>query len=339
MRVSVLFLALLGVGCPGSPDANVPPEIDLSEALEHEEEGNKVEAVRELADLVEQLVESGRTDVRAHAAWARILGSLRRLKVGAVLAQAPPETRQRCKSLEPWLGASGPSFLCAGIAGHWARVLSLGAEAPVLAEAAATIADILSEKVDDPTLRRGRVESVSDLSERLYRRSLVEAASEYARYALSRVPAESEQTVKDAVTRSTRLLRRLGRELRELSELPGVLPEAANRWQEHASRADAAALALRSEKGGAYPVTNELRQDVEIDSTGLLKAATASHNKANDLLIRRADAGETLDALERALRHYVAARECLVEPTALQKRELNVMANVADSLRSLAFEN
>jgi hypothetical protein len=325
--VAACFLLL--AGCRGGPDVVQPEEIDLTTAQRLESEGKALEAIVEHARLVQELTTSGRTDWRAHVAWGRILGSLHRMKAGEKLAQADPETRKQCAALEAWCTGAGPGVLSTGAAGHWSQVLSLGAEPPILAEAAGSIADLFAEKIEDPALRRGRIEQEGALAERLYRRSLAQAAAEYARYAMSRAGPKSP----DAVARASRLSKRLAREIREFAGMPRIIPARAARWLERAAEADAQALE------GEFPLSNDLRQAIEIDTAGLLKAAIDHVNKANDLLSRRADPGEILESLERALRNFVAARECLVEPSTLQKKELDVMPIAADALRSLAFEN
>ncbi len=329
-------VALLLAGCQSGPDQKPASDIDLSNARRLESEGKKLEAIVEYARLVDELNKSGRTDARAHAAWGRILQTLHRLKFEEILARATAETRKRCASLEPWMSTGGHLFLSAGAAGRWNQVLSLGADQPLLAEAAGAIAGLLAEKVDDRPLRRGRLDPEGDESERLYRLALAQAASDYALYALGRATNRTPESV----TGTAGLLRRLGREFRELSARPGVRPESAARWAEKAAAADASAMSLeRLPAGEAVPLSNDLRQAVELDTNGLLRAATESNNKANDLLSRRATDEEILDALERALRHFAAARESLVEPSAVQKRTLDVMSIAADALRSLAFED
>jgi len=333
-RCAVAILALLLAGCPSSPDPQHPPEIDLSKARQLEAKGRTLDAIVEYAGLVDELAQSGRNDAQAHAAWARILESLRRLKVGEILSKAPAHERKKCASLEAWCLPAGPSFLVAGAAGRWNQVLSLGAEPALLSEAATAIAKILTEKLDDRSLRRGRLVPEGEVSERLYRRFLAEAASDYIRYALARTPP----TLQGEVARGVEMLRRLGREFRELAALPGVRPEVSARWAERATEADALALTLKSDRAGAIPMSNDLRQAVELDTNGLLRAAVENHNKANDLLSRRAAEEEILELLERCQRYFVTARECLVEPSALQKRTLDVMPIAADALRGLAFE-
>lgn len=335
IRPVVAACFLLLAGCAGGPDVVQPEEIDLTTAQRLETEGKTLEAIVEHARLVQELTSSGRSDARAHAAWGRILGSLHRMKAGEKLAEADPETRKQCASLEAWCTGAGPGVLSTGAAGHWSRVLSLGAEPPILVEAAGSIADLFAEKIENPTLRRGRMELAVELADRLYRRSLAHAAAEYARYALSRAGPKNP----DAVARVSKLLKRLAMETRELAGLPGVLPARATRWLERAAEADAQALEVVSNPANEFPLSNELRQVIEVDTAGLLKSAIDNVNKANDLLSRRADPGEILESLERALRNFVAARECLVEPSTLQKKELDVMPIAADALRSLAFEN
>jgi hypothetical protein len=333
MRPVISLLALLLAACPGGPEIQAPPEIDISAALRFEEEGKKADALLEHARLIRELNASGRSDARFHAAWARILGSLRRIKVRETLAGASPAVQQRCEELKRWCSPEGPAFLGAGAASHWTQVLALGAEPPILAEGAGAIADLLAEKLEDKTARRGRIEPEGELSERLYRRYLAQAASEFARYAVNR------GGTRESAARAIRLLRRLAREIRELAGLSGVLEGPAARWAELADQADAAAIALRPSRGGDPAFSNTLRQEVEADSAGLLNAAIENLNKANDLLSRRADESEILDSLERALRHFVTARECILEPSPNQKRTLDVMSIAADALRHQAFKN
>lgn len=311
----------------------MPPDFDLSAARRLEAQGKTLDAIVEYARLVDELNKTGRADARSHAAWGRILGALYRLKLADSLAQAPAPVKGKCASLEPW---RAPPFLSAGAAGHWIHVLNLGAEPAGLAEAAGSVADSLSEKLELRLLRRGRLEPEGEVSERLYRRYLAEAAAGYARYALSRTIPKTPE----AVARAANLLRRLATELRELSALPGIRPGPAARWAERAAQAEAAAVALSSDRTGAnVPLANDLRLAVEQDANGLLKAAIDHANKANDLLSRRAAEEEILDALERSLQNFTAARECLVEPSAVQKRTLDVMSIAADTLRTLTFQN
>jgi hypothetical protein len=332
-RLAAAALALLLAGCPSGPDPRLPPDFDLSAARRLESQGKTLDAIVEYARLVDDLNRSGRVDIRAQTAWARILGSLYRLKLGEALAQAPPAVKAKCASLEPWCS---PPFLSAGAAGHWIQVLNLGAEPAAMAEAAASVAESLSEKLEQRPLRRGRLEPEGDVSERLYRRYLAEGAAGYARYAVSRTIPKTPE----AVARAADPLRRLARELRELSALPGVRPGPAARWAERATEADAAAITLTADRTGAnVPLANDLRLAVEQDANGLLKTAIDHANKANDLLSRRAAEEEILDALERSLQCFTAARECLVEPSVIQKRTLDVMSIAADTLRSLAFQN
>ena len=331
MRATPL-LALLLLGCPGGPDQSLPPEIDLTTARRHEEYGRTYEALAEYAARVEDLIESKRTDIRAQVGWGRILSSLKRLKFDeSMLAKAPPVLRTNLARLKPW---STPTFLSAGAAGRWSQVLALGAEPPILAEAAGHIADLLAEKLDDRSLRRGRLEPEGDVSEKLYRRSLAHAASDYAQYAVCRLdPPQPEVTA-----RAVKLLRRFGQECRELAALPKVRTGPAERWAQQATDADAAALAIRRDRDkNVEPPSNPLRLLVESDAAGLLKTAVEDVNKANDMLSRRADENEILETQERALRNFVAARECLLEPSPIQKRTLDVMPMAADDLRSLAF--
>ncbi|HKS15680.1 MAG TPA: hypothetical protein VJU16_00045 [Planctomycetota bacterium] len=333
-RLAAAAFALLLAGCPGGPDPLQPTEIDLTEARRLESAGKPIDALVEYARLVDELRKSSRGDVRAHAAWARILESLRRLKVGEALAKAPRETRERCASLVAWCSPAGPAFLGAGAAGHWNQVLSLGAEPALLGEAAAGIGGLLAEKLDDRSLRRGRLEPEGDVSERLYRRFLAEAAADYLRYSLSRVPPKDPQDFERAVT----CLQRLARELRQLAELPWVRKGPAARWVERAAEADSLALALKFGSPAALAMSTDLRQSIELDTNGLFRAADQFHTKANDFLSRRAGEDEILDLLERCLRMFVTARECLVEPSQLQKRTLDVMPMAADTLRGIAFE-
>jgi hypothetical protein len=333
LRFAVAALALLIAGCPSGPDPRQPPDIDLSNARRLEAEGKPLEAVVEHARLVDELTASGRSDARAHAAWARILASLHRLKAGERLAQASAETRMQCESLRDWCSTAGQGLTSTGAAGHWSKVLSLGSEPAVLAEAAGAIADLFEEKADVPALRRGRLEPAEGLSESLYRRSLIQASSDYARYAVSRAPGTA------AKARAVRLLRRLAKELRDASSRTDALPVPKARWAEQADGAEAMAVALGSAQGGDPAVTNDLRREIESDTNALMQSATENLNKANDLLSRRADESEILDSLERALRHLVAARESLVEPSPNQKRALDVMSIAADALRHQAFQD
>ena len=332
-KLAPAALALLLAGCPSGPDAAQPPEVDLSTARRLESEGKTLEAVVELARLVDELTASGRSDARAHAAWARILASLHRLKAGERLALASAETRKQCESLKDWCSSVGQGLTSTGAVGHWSKVLSLGSEPAVLAEAAGAIADLFEEKADTPGLRRGRLDLVEGLSESLYRRSLIQASSDYARYAVSRAPGSATKA------RAVRLLRRLAKELREVASQSGVLPVPKARWSDQAEGAEALAAALESAQGADPGVTNDLRREVESDTNALMLSATEQLNKANDLLSRRADEAEILDSLERALRHFVAARESLVEPSPNQRRALDVMSIAADALRHQAFQD
>src|SRR5687767_1407029 len=135
IRPALAYFALLLAACPGGPDIQAPPEIDVSEALRFEREGKKNDALVEHARLIKGLNASGRSDARFHAAWGRILGSLRRLKVSEAMAAAPPAVQERCEVLKRWCSPEGPAFLSAGAASHWSQLLALGAEPPVLAEA------------------------------------------------------------------------------------------------------------------------------------------------------------------------------------------------------------
>ena len=332
-RFPVVAFALMLAGCPGGPDTTLPPDFDLSTARQLEAQGKPLEAVVEHARLLDELNKSGRTDARAHAAWGRVLGSLHRLKAGERLALASPETREKCASLKVWCSTTGVGLTSTGSAGNWTRVLSLGAEPAVLAEAAGAIAELFEEKADNPALRRGRLEPAGALSTLIYRRSLVQAASDYARYAVSRAPGP------ETTARAVRLLRRLAAETRETAALPDALPVPAARWNEQARQAEALAAAISSTPPGDPAVTNDLRREIETDTNGLMQTAIEHLNKANDLLSRRADESEILDSLERALRHFVSARESLVEPSPIQKRTLDVMSIAADALRHQAFRN
>jgi hypothetical protein len=329
-RAAAAAFALILTACPGSPETATPPEIDLSRARQYESEGRTVDALLELARIVEELTESPRDDGRAHVAWARILGALRRLKVHEALASAPDDLKARLCPLEGW----SPALLSAAAASHWTKALAEGVEPPILAEGAGVLSDLLAEKADDRTLRRGRLKPEDDVSEALYRCALLRSASDCARYAALRAARTPESSA-----RAVKLLRRLADEIRALAQRPGVIPEFAARWEELASRATAAAVELRNDRAGAMPLSNELRTAVEADPPALLSRATEDVNKANDMLSRRVDEGEILNLLERAIRNFVTARECLVEPSAIQKRTFDVMPIAADALRSLAFAN
>ena len=335
MRPALSLIALLLAGCPSGPDLTAPPEIDLAAARKLEEEGKKFEALAAYAKIITELTDSGRADARAHAAWGRVLMALRRIDPAKTLKDAPPEVLKRCAALVAWRSPEGLAFLNAGAAGHWNHLLSLGAEPPVLGEAAGAVADLFEEKLDDASLRRGRLEPEGDLSERLYRRCLAQAAAEYARYAVSRMPPKDQV----ATRRAGRFLRRYAKETRELAALPGVLPGAAARWAELADKADDDANLFRPDREGDRAISNDLRQDIEIDTNGLLMAAIDCNNKSNDLMSRRAAESEILESLERSLRHFVAGRESLVDPSPAQKRRLDVMTIAADALRHQAFKN
>jgi len=331
-RAAAGLLVLLLTGCPGGPQVQPVPDIDLSKARKLESDGKILDAVVEYARLVRELQDSHRTDPRAQAAWARTLEALRRLRFREQLAQAPPEVRKSCESLVPWNVPAGYSFLSAGAANHWTCVLSAGAEPPLLAEAAGGISRLLAEKLDDPSLRRGRVDPPGDVSERLYRRSLAEAASDYALYALGRTQPRNA----DTGARAAALLDRLAAESRGLAALNGVRPSATAHWEEHASQAQRWALAIRSDPT-RYELSNDLRQVVERDPDGLFRLATDLANAANREMSQRGDEQVILESLEQALRHFIAARECLVEPSPLQKRTLDILPITADILRSQAF--
>ncbi|HEY3225451.1 MAG TPA: hypothetical protein VGK61_00485 [Planctomycetota bacterium] len=331
-RAAAGLFVLLLTGCPGGPQVQPVPDIDLSKARRLESEGKILEAVVEYARLVRDLQDSGRSDTKARAAWARTLEALRRIRFRERLAQAPPEVRKSCDSLVPWNVPAGYAFLSAGAASHWTYVLSAGAEPPLLAEAAGEISRLLAEKLDDPSLRRGRLDPPGPVSERLYRRSLAEAASDYALYALGRTQPRNAE----CGARAAGLLDRLATEVRALAVQPGVRPGAAAYWEERASEAQKWALAIRSDPA-RYELSNDLRQVVERDPDGLFRLATDLANAANREMSQRGDEQVILESLEQALRHFIAGRECLVEPSPLQKRTLDILPITADTLRSVGF--
>jgi len=331
-RAAAGLFVLLLTGCPGGPQVQPVPDFDLSKARRLEAEGKSLDAVAEYARLLKELQGSGRTDSKAHAAWARTLEALRRLRFRDQLAQASPEIRKTCESLLPWNIPAGYTLLSAGAACHWTGVLSAGAEPPLLAEAAGEISRLLAEKLDDPSLRRGRLEPPGTISEGLYRRALAEAAADYALYALGRTQPRNSESGARAVA----LLERVAVEIRGLASQPGLKTSAAAHWEEQASQAQRWALAIRSDPT-RYELSNDLRQVVERDPDGLFRLATDLANAANREMSQRGDEQVILESLEQALRHFIAGRECLVEPSPLQKRTLDILPITADILRSQAF--
>jgi hypothetical protein len=327
-------MVLLLTGCPTGPTATLPADVDLSEALQLAQEGKAERAVAELARKVKLLSDSGRTDVKAHCAWGRILHLLHRLDFRAVLARSSPEDRSRCEALSRWTGPGGAAILVAGSASHWSQVLKSGADPALMAEGARAIADLLAEKAERPALRRGRIEPEDATSELLYRRFLLENSADLKCYALARQPGGPTLQAGEEAGRGLELL---AAELGRLASAPGAKPKAAEIWTERARALERQAQVLRKEPG-LFELSPDLRRSVESDPDDLLRLSIEHFNVANRELSRRGDDRVILEAFEGALRHFIAARECLVEPSPIQKRTLDTLPIAADGLRRHSFD-
>jgi len=333
-RAAAGLIALAMTGCPTGPSTILPTEVDLSKVQRFRREGKAEEAAAELARLVKLLADSGRTDVKAHCAWGRILHLVHRLEVRKMLAKATPELRRRCEPLSPWMGPEGDPFLLAGSAGHWTHVLKAGADPVLLVEGAGAIADLLDEKIGRPELRRGRLEPADKTADLLYRRFLEEAVVDLRCYALARSQTTGDPELGEPAAVA---LDRYAASLRELAAAPDVKSEAAQNWTERAAGLERQAQVIRKAPG-LFELSPDLRRSIEADPDDLLRLAIEHANVANREVSRRGDDTVILESFERALRHFVAARECLVEPSTLQKRILDTMPIAADGLRRHAFE-
>jgi len=326
------IIALMVTGCPTGPSTVLPNDIDLAKVQGQAK--SPEELCIELARLVKLLTDSGRTDVKAHCAWGRILHLLHKLGIRELLGKASPEVRQRCVSLAPWMGPDGTSFLLAGSAGHWTHVLRAGADPALLAEGAGAIADLLGEKVAQPHLRRGRLDPADKTAELLYLRFLEETVVGLRCYALARSPIAADSKLGDLAAAG---LDRYASLLRALAASPDAKPVAVQNWTERAAALERQAQVIRKAPG-LFELSPDLRRTVESDPDDLLRLAIEHANVANREVSRRGDDTVILESFELALRHFVAARECLVEPSTLQKRILDTMPIAADGLRRHAFE-
>lgn len=328
------LMVLLLTGCPTGPSTTLPSVVDLTAARKFARDGPPEEAVAEAARIVKLLTDSGRTDVQACAAWGRILQFLHGLPFRSVLAKATPELRRRCEPLSPWMGAEGDSFLLAGSAGRWTHVLKAGADPPLLVEGARAIADLLAEKIQHPELRRGRLEPADKIADLLYRLFLEETVVDLRCYALARSQNTGDPELPEQAAVA---LDRWVATLRELAGSVDVKPVAAQDWKERAAGLERQAQVIRKAPG-LFELSPDLRRSIESEPDDLLRLAIEHANVANREVSRRGDDTVILEAFERALRHFVAARECLVEPSTLQKRILDTMPIAADGLRRHAFE-